>query len=160
MNDDSVYFESDLQFMKEAMKEASKALAVDEVPVGAVLVLDGRIVARSHNQVETLCDATAHAEMLCLSAAFEDRGNWRLKGTTLYVTPEPCCMCAGALFLARVDRVVWGAPDLRVGAGGSWVNVLGASHPIHRIKVSHGILQEEAADLMRQFFRKQRHREK
>ena len=109
--------------MREALKEAKKAFEKDEVPVGAVLVHKNRIIARGHNQVELLQDATAHAEMICLSAGAEALGNWRLAETTLYCTLEPCCMCAGALLSARVTRLVWGAPDLRVGANGSWIDL-------------------------------------
>lgn len=143
-------------FMKEALREAKKAYAAGEVPVGAVLVFQGNIIARGHNQVELLRDATAHAEMLCITAASEAISNWRLEGMTLYVTLEPCAMCAGALFSSRVERVVWGAPDLRVGAGGSWVNLLGEKHPIHTIEVTSGVCQEEAAGLMRRFFQERR----
>lgn len=143
-------------FMKEALKEAKKAYAAGEVPVGAVLVFQEKIVSRGYNQVELLRDATAHAEILCITAASEAIANWRLEGMTLYTTLEPCAMCAGALFNARVKKVVWGAPDLRVGAGGSWVNLFAENHPIHSIEVVSGICAEESAELMRRFFQERR----
>ena len=146
----------DAVFMREALKEAKKAYEKDEVPVGAVLVHKNKVIARGHNQVELLQDATAHAEMICLSAAAEAMGNWRLSETTLYCTLEPCCMCAGALFTARVKRLVWGAPDLRVGANGSWIDLFSHKHPIHALEVTSRVLEAESADLMRTFFQKQR----
>lgn len=146
----------DEQFMREALKEAKKAFEQDEVPVGAVLVHNHRIIARGRNQVELLQDATAHAEMICLSAGAEAMGNWRLAETTLYCTLEPCCMCAGALINARVKRLVWGAPDLRVGANGSWTDLFAKTHPIHNVEITHGILEAESAFLMKTFFQKQR----
>ncbi len=146
----------DVVFMREALKEARKAFDEDEVPVGAVLVVDGRIVSRGRNQVELLSDATAHAEMICLSAGAAQAANWRLGNATLYCTLEPCSMCAGAMFLSRLKRLVWAAPDLRVGANGSWIDLFLQKHPIHTVEVVSGILQEEAADLMRGFFQKQR----
>ena len=146
----------DAAFMREALKEAKKAFDEDEVPIGAVLVVGNRVVARGRNQVELLSDATAHAEMLCLSAGAAQSDSWRLKDATLYCTLEPCCMCAGAMFVSRLKRLVWGAPDLRVGANGSWINLFEKEHPIHTIEITSGILQDEAADLMRTFFQKQR----
>lgn len=146
-------------FMREALKEARKAFEKEEVPVGAVLVHENRIIARGHNQVELLQDATAHAEMICLSAGSEALDNWRLVKTTLYCTLEPCCMCAGALLAARVTRLVYGAPDLRLGAHGSWINLFAHEHPMHSLEITSGILEAEAADLMRTFFQKQRKRD-
>lgn len=143
-------------FMREALKEAKKAFAQDEVPVGAVLVQDGRIIARGHNQVELLQDATAHAEMLCVTSAAGALENWRLLDTTLYCTLEPCIMCAGALLAARVKRLVWGAPDLRVGANGSWIDLFKNQHPIHNLEITSRILEAESAELLRTFFRKER----
>jgi len=149
----------DTAFMREALKEAKRAFDEDEVPVGAVLVVEGRVVSRGRNQVELLCDATAHAEMLALSAAQDvEAKNWRLSDATLYCTLEPCCMCAGAMLLSRLKRLVWAAPDLRVGANGSWINLFAQKHPIHTIEIVSGVLQEEAANLMRAFFQKQRKR--
>lgn len=146
----------DERFMREALFEARKAFEEGEVPVGAVLAVKGRIVARGHNQVEMLCDATAHAEMLCLTAGAAAIGDWRLNEATLYCTLEPCSMCAGAMLLARLGRLVWGAPDIRHGAGGSWVDLFSQNHPMHEIAITKGVLQAEAADLMRKFFQKRR----
>lgn len=143
-------------FMHEALKEAYKAFALNEVPVGAVIVVDGEIIARSHNRVEAHCDATQHAEILCLQKAVKILGNWRLSKATLFSTLEPCPMCAGAMIHSRLKTLVWAAPDLRCGAHGSWMNILDPIHPIHQIKVRKGILSVEAGDLMRAFFRKVR----
>ncbi len=150
----------DEKFMLEALKEAWKAFLKDEVPVGAVLVKNGRIVARGHNQVEMLKDATAHAEMLCITSGEAAMENWRLADTTLYVTIEPCCMCAGAMFLSRVPTLVWGAPDLRHGANGSWINVFEKVHPTHTIAVRKGVLEEFSSLMMRDFFQKRRQQKK
>ena len=142
--------------MREALKEAKRAFQEDEVPIGAVLVHEGKIIARGHNQVELLKDATAHAEMLCLTSGASVLENWRLLGTTLYCTLEPCTMCAGAMLLSRVHTLVWGAPDIRQGACGSWVNLFNQPHPCHTLEIRSGVLQAESADLMRQFFQKKR----
>ena len=150
----------DEQFMREALKEAKKGFERGEVPVGAVLVHENRVIARGYNQVELLQDATAHAEMVCLSAGAEALSNWRLTDTTLYCTLEPCCMCAGALLAARVTRLVWGAPDLRVGANGSWINLFEHAHPMHTLEITPRILEAEAAELMRSFFVQQRKRDR
>lgn len=149
----------DEKFMIEALKEAWRAYQDDEVPIGAVLVHQGRVIARGYNQVESLHDATAHAEMLCLTAgsnAFED---WRLLETTLYCTIEPCSMCAGAMFLSRIQTLVWGAPDLRHGANGSWVNLFEQKHPTHIIEVRSGVLADACGGLMREFFQNKRKNE-
>lgn len=146
----------DERFMLEALKEAWKAFQKEEVPVGAVLVQDGRIIARGYNQVEMLNDATAHAEMLCITAGEAACGNWRLAETTLYCTIEPCSMCAGAMLLSRVPKLVWGAPDLRHGANGSWVDLFAKTHPTHTVIIQKGVLGDFCAALMRDFFQKQR----
>jgi len=146
-----VSIEKNLFFMNEALKEARKAYSQDEVPVGCVLVKDDKIIARGHNSVEKLQDPTAHAEILCIGAAAEFVQNWRLVNTTLYCTLEPCLMCAGAIQLARISRVVWGAPDLRLGACGSWINVFAQKHPFHTVECSK-IYCEESERLMKQFF--------
>ena len=148
--------ERDIAFMRDALKQAKKAFDEDEVPVGAVLVINHKIVARGYNQVELLCDATAHAEMIALTSGASAIGNWRLSDATLYSTLEPCCMCAGAMLSSRLKRLVWAAPDLRLGANGSWIDVFATKHPMHGIEISKGILEEEAAELMRLFFQKQR----
>lgn len=150
----------DIAFMREALKEAKKAFEQDEVPVGAVLVAHHKIIARGNNQVELLQDATAHAEMICMTAGAASIGNWRLSEATLYCTLEPCCMCAGAMLAARLKRLVWAAPDLRLGANGSWIDVFAEKHPMHTLEVAKGILQDEAAELMRLFFQKQRKKDK
>lgn len=146
----------DEKFMLEALKEAWKAYCAKEVPVGAVLVKEGVIVARGHNQVEMLKDATAHAEMLCLTAGEAALENWRLANTTLYCSLEPCSMCAGAMLLTRISRLVWGTQDIRHGANGSWVNLFEKKHPTHSIEVVSGVLGDYAAAMMRDFFQKRR----
>lgn len=146
----------DEKFMLEALKQAWKAFVADEVPVGAVLVHKGHIISRGHNQVEMLKDATAHAEMLCITAGEAALENWRLADTILYCTIEPCTMCAGAMLLSRVPQLVWGAPDIRHGANGSWINVFEKIHPTHTLKIRNGILQEYCAALLRDFFQKRR----
>ncbi|HEY4831448.1 MAG TPA: tRNA adenosine(34) deaminase TadA [Waddliaceae bacterium] len=146
----------DEKFMIEALKEAWKAYQVDEVPVGAVLVKQEKVIARGRNQVEMLQDATAHAEMLCITAGESALENWRLAETTLYCTIEPCSMCAGAIFLARVPNLVWGAPDSRHGANGSWVNLFEKTHPTHAVSIKSGVLREYCAMLLQDFFQKKR----
>lgn len=148
----------DEQFMLEALKEAWKAFKADEVPVGAVLVKDKHIIARGHNQVEMLKDATAHAEMLCMTAGESALDNWRLADTTLYCTIEPCSMCAGAILLTRIPILVWGAPDVRHGANGSWVDLFKPVHPTHVVQVRTGVLQEYCAQILKDFFQMQRHK--
>lgn len=142
--------------MLEALKEAWKAFCADEVPVGAVLVKKGHVIARGYNQVEMLKDATAHAEMLCITAGESAVENWRLADTVLYCTVEPCAMCSGALLLSRVPELVWGTVDVRHGANGSWVNLFEKPHPTHSIKIRNGILQEYCAGLLKDFFQKRR----
>ena len=152
---------SDVYFMGQALREAHKAYAAGEVPVGAVVVREGRIIARAWNQVETLKDATAHAEMLALTAAQEAHGDWRLEKCTLYVTKEPCPMCAGAVVHCRPERLVFGCPDPKGGAAGSWINLLDANPPLnHRCEVVAGVLGEESLLLLQRFFREARERKK
>lgn len=146
----------DEAFMLEALKQAWKAYEAEEVPVGAVLVKDGKVIARGHNQVEMLKDATAHAEMLCITSGEAALENWRLAETTLYSTIEPCSMCAGAMLLARVSTLVWGAPDIRHGANGSWVDLFDKVHPTHAIQIRKKVLEEQCAHLMRDFFQQRR----
>jgi tRNA(adenine34) deaminase len=146
----------DERFMLEALKQAWKAFVADEVPVGAVLVRKGHIIARGYNQVELLQDATAHAEILCITSGESALENWRLADTTLYCTIEPCTMCAGAMLLARIPQLVWGAPDIRHGANGSWINVFEKQHPMHTIAIRNGILAEYCSTLMKDFFQKKR----
>jgi tRNA(adenine34) deaminase len=152
---------SDSYFMGQALREARKAYAAGEVPVGAVIVCEGRIIARAWNQVETLKDATAHAEMLALSAAQVAIGDWRLDQCTLYVTKEPCPMCAGAVVHCRPQRVVFGCGDPKAGAAGGWINLLEANPPLnHRCDVTPGVLADDSLFLLQSFFREARERKK
>ena len=147
---------TDEHFMDEALRQARKAAAKGEVPVGAVLVVGDRIVVKAHNQVEELKDATAHAEMLAVTAAAGETGEWRLNEATVYVTKEPCPMCAGAMSLSRVKRVVYGAADPKMGAAGGALNLLQFEGMNHRCEVRGGVRAEECRDLLREFFQKQR----
>lgn len=142
--------------MRAALSEAHASLARDEVPVGCVIVHDGMIVGRGHNQVEALQDATAHAEILAIGAASNALGSWRLTDCTLYVTLEPCSMCAGAIVLARLGRLVYGATDPKAGACGSVLDVDGERRLNHRVSVMHGVLAGDCGELLREFFRKKR----
>jgi tRNA(adenine34) deaminase len=144
--------ELDAHFMGEALRQASKAYAAGEVPVGAVVVFEGRIIARAWNQVELLKDATAHAEMLALTAAESAIGDWRLTGCTLYVTKEPCPMCAGAIVHCRLDRVVFGAPDAKGGAAGGALNLLQFPTLNHRCDITAGVRRDECAGMLKAFF--------
>lgn len=156
LNTGAIDPKEDEKFMLEALKEAKKAFKAEEVPIGAVLVRKGQVIARGYNQVELLNDATAHAEMLCLTSAEAALENWRLLHTTLYCTLEPCAMCAGAMFLTRISRLVWGAPDFRHGANGSLFNLFEKKHPIHSIDVTGHVLEEPCAMLVKEFFKKRR----
>jgi len=149
-------FNSDEYFMAKALELARQALEEREVPVGAILVFENKIIAKGYNQVEKLKDATAHAEMVCISAASNHFDSWRLEDAILYTTLEPCVMCAGAIMAARIKKLVWGAPDLRLGANGSWVDIFAQKHPFHSIEITKNILMEESADLMREFFKGRR----
>lgn len=142
--------------MRAALREARESLLSDEVPVGCVVVHDGMIVGRGHNQVEALPDATAHAEILAIGAASNALGSWRLSDCTLYVTLEPCAMCAGAIVLARLGRLVYGATDPKAGACGSVLDVLGERRLNHRVPVTHGVLAGDCGELLREFFRRKR----
>jgi tRNA(adenine34) deaminase len=146
----------DEYFMREALRQAQKAYASDEVPVGAVVVRDGKIIARAYNQVELLKDATAHAEMLALTEAEAAVGDWRLTDCEVYVTKEPCAMCAGALVHTRVRRVVFGCADPSAGAAGSIINLLQMQSFNHRCSITSGVLLEECALILQDFFRKRR----
>ena len=142
--------------MKAALEEAGKAHDEQEVPVGAVLVYAGKIIARGHNRSIMLSDPTAHAEMIALTAAAESVGNWRLGGCTMYVTLEPCSMCAGALVLARIDRLVYGCDDPKTGACGSLYNIVQDERLNHRIEISSGVLLDECREQLQGFFRRRR----
>jgi len=142
--------------MRAALREARESLARDEVPVGCVVVHDGSVVGRGHNQVESLQDATAHAEVVAIGAASNALGSWRLSDCTLYVTLEPCAMCAGAIVLARLGRLVYGAPDPKAGACGSVLDVIGERRLNHRVPVTRGVLEAECGEVLREFFRRKR----
>ena len=147
---------SDDYFMREALRQALKAGKADEVPVGAVIVRAGKVIARAHNQVELLKDATAHAEMLALTQAEAAVGDWRLIDCDLYVTKEPCPMCAGALVHTRVRRVIFGCADPAAGAAGSVINLLQMPTLNHRCDIAAGVLQDECAEILKDFFRERR----
>lgn len=147
---------SDASFMREALRQAGKALRAEEVPVGAVVVQAGRVIARAYNQVELLKDATAHAEMLAITQAEAAVGDWRLNDCDLYVTKEPCPMCAGALVHVRMRRVIFGCPDERGGAAGGVINLLQSASLNHRCDITTGVLQEECAALLTTFFQVRR----
>jgi tRNA(adenine34) deaminase len=142
--------------MREALAEAERAYHKGEIPVGAVAVKEGVIIGRGHNQKEELRDPTAHAEMTALKQAAQALGGWRLRGVTLYSTLEPCPMCAGALVMARVDRLVYAVEDPKSGACGSVFNLVRSPHLNHRLKVSKGILEEETQELLDRFFQELR----
>jgi len=147
---------NDEYFMREALRMAQKAYDANEVPVGAVVVRKGKIIARAYNQVELLKDATAHAEMLALTQAEAAVGDWRLIDCDLYVTKEPCAMCAGALVHTRVRRVIFGCADPSAGAAGSVMNLLQIPQWNHRCDIVSGILQDECAAILQNFFRQRR----
>jgi tRNA(adenine34) deaminase len=146
----------DLDFMETALDEAHLAAEEGEVPIGAVVVSDGEIIARGQNRVLRDVDPTAHAEIVALRAAAAAIGNYRLSGCTLYVTLEPCAMCAGAMIHARIDRLVYAAADSKAGAAGSVLAVLNHPQLNHQMQVEQGILADEAAELLRNFFRERR----
>jgi len=149
-------FSSDEYFMREALRQARRALAGDEVPIGAVVVRDGEILSRAWNQVEMLKDATAHAEMLAITQAEAAVGDWRLNDCDLYVTKEPCPMCAGAIVHARLRRVIFGCPDPKGGGAGGLLNILQMPELNHRCLATSGILADECATLLKDFFRARR----
>ncbi len=156
MDDPIIDLQSDDYFMGEALRLAHRAGGQDEVPVGAVLVREGRIIARAHNQVEQLRDATAHAEMLAITQAEAALEDWRLTDCDLYVTKEPCPMCAGAIVHARVRRVIFGCSSPKDGAGGSLMNLLQHPKLNHRCQVTSGVRQFECGSLLQAFFRERR----
>ena len=149
-------WEDDARWMEVALREAETALEAGETPVGAVVVTEGRVVGRGSNRVETLNDPTAHAEIVAIGAAAEDLGSWRLPGCTIFVTLEPCTMCAGAVVLARIDRVVFGAYDPKAGACGSVHDVFRVSALNHHPDVRGGVLEDRCGDLLKSFFTKLR----
>jgi tRNA(adenine34) deaminase len=145
--------------MRIALEEARLAAAAKEVPVGAILVAEGTVVARAHNRREAWQDPTAHAELIAIREAASHLGSWRLGGSALYVTMEPCAMCIGAAILARVERVVFGAWDAKAGACGSLLNIPEERRLNHRIEIVGGVLEEESRDLLKEFFRGLREKE-
>lgn len=147
---------TDETFMKLALKEAERAFDKDDCPIGAVIVKDGQIIARAHNQVELLKDPTAHAEMIAITQAANTIGHEHLNETTIYVTLEPCTMCAGALVLARVKRLVFGAHDPKAGACGTLYNIAQDDRLNHRLEVVSGIMAGESQSLLQEFFRRLR----
>ncbi len=146
----------DETWMKHALRLAQRAVEGGEVPVGAVIVKDGRLVAEGHNRTRADTDPTAHAEVVAIRAAAAKTGDWRLTDTTLYVTLEPCAMCAGAIVLSRIPRVVFATPDPKAGMGGSLANLLQDSRLNHRCTVEVGVCMEESAEMLRGFFRERR----
>lgn len=151
-----MHAELDRQFMQQAIEQAQLAALAGEVPVGAVLVRDGQVISKGFNQPITHHDPSAHAEMLTLRQAALAEQNYRLPGTTLYVTLEPCTMCAGAILHARVDRVVFGAPDPKTGAAGSVMDVFSSKQINHQTSVEGGIMGDECGQLLRSFFKERR----
>lgn len=150
------FFPRDDYFMRLAIREAERALEHEDVPIGAVLVRDGELVASAHNERELRQDPTAHAEVLALREAARAQGSWRVLDAVMYVTLEPCAMCAGALVLARLPRVVFGAYDPKAGACGSVLDVLGEPRLNHRPEVAGGLLAEECGALLSDFFASRR----
>ena len=148
--------ELDRQFMQQALDQAKLAANAGEVPVGAVLVRDGQIISTGFNQPIANSDPSAHAEMMALRTAAQNESNYRLPGTTLYVTLEPCTMCAGAMLHARVERVVFGAADPKTGAAGSVLNVFSEKQINHQTQVEGGIMGEECGQILRDFFKDRR----
>lgn len=146
--------------MKEALIEAEKAFELGEVPIGAVIVKDGQVIARGHNLTETAKDPTAHAEMIAIRQAAEVLGGWRLPGCSMYVTVEPCSMCAGAMVWSRIENLYIGAMDPKAGACGSVFNIAEEDRLNHRIHVERGILEDECSSIMKEFFRQLRKRNK
>jgi tRNA(adenine34) deaminase len=160
MDEPIIDLQSDHYFMGEALRQATHAYSAEETPIGAVIVREGRIIARAYNQVELLKDATAHAEMLALTQAQEAVGDWRLTDCTLYVTKEPCPMCAGAMVHARLARVVFGAGDPKGGAAGGALNLLQFPTLNHRCEITQGVREPECRTILQEFFAEQRARKK
>jgi tRNA(adenine34) deaminase len=160
MDEPIIDLQSDHYFMGEALRQAAKAFEAEETPIGAVIVRQGRIIARAFNQVELLNDATAHAEMLAMTQAEEVAGDWRLTDCTLYVTKEPCPMCAGAAVHVRLARVVFGAPDPKAGAAGGAMNLLQFPTLNHKCQITSGVRLEECRTFLKTFFAEQRAKKK
>ena len=148
------------KFMKSALKEAEKSYDKEEIPVGAVIVKDGKIIARGHNLKETKNDTTNHAEIIAIRKASKKLKSWRLTGCTMYVTLEPCTMCAGALIQARLDKVVIGTMDEKTGACGSVLNVLEDYKFNHKVEIEKGVMEKECKEILQKFFREIRGKKK
>src|SRR5580658_9368928 len=157
MDEDPIIdLDSDAYFMGEALRQARKAYRADEVPIGAVIAREGLIIARAWNQVETLKDATAHAEMLAITQAESVVGDWRLTDCDLYVTKEPCPMCAGAIVHARLRRVIYGCPDPKTGGAGGMINLLQMPSLNHQCEITRGVRELECREILQRFFRAKR----
>ena len=156
MTTDSEFTREDIKYMKAALRQAEKALAIGEVPIGAVIVENGRIIGRGYNRRNTDHTTLAHAEITAIRKANKKVGDWRLEGCTLYVTLEPCQMCAGALVQSRIDRVVIGAPSFKSGCGGTLLNILQNSEFNHQVEVDTGLMQEECTAILQKFFKELR----
>jgi len=148
--------QEDIRWMEAALREAERAYDMGEVPIGCVIVKDGRCIARGYNQVETLKDATAHAEIIAIGAASAALENWRLSGATLYVTLEPCPMCAGAILNSRISRIVYGSPDTRFGGCGTTIDVITNNAIGQKVQVTGGVKAEECLGLLKAFFMEMR----
>ena len=146
----------DVTYMKIALSEAHKAAEIGEIAIGAVLVLNGEVIAKAHNMRETWQDATAHAETIVIREACKKLNRWRLTGATLYVTIEPCPMCAGAIVMSRISRLVYGSPDSKAGAAESLFNVVNNPALNHMVEVTSGVCSEECTQVMKDFFKKRR----
>ncbi len=153
-------FSADIQFMRMALRQAEIAADEGEVPCGAVIVLDDKVIGKAHNQTETLNDPTAHAEVLAITQATQAVGNWRLNGAVMYVTKEPCPMCAGALVLARIKKVVWGMTDPVRGGAISKFNILNEADLNHAVEIESGIMEPDCKAVMQDFFQQIRKRSK
>ena len=160
MTDNTEFTREDIKYMKAALKQAEKALAIGEVPIGAVIVENGRIIGRGYNRRNTDHTTLAHAEITAIRKANKKVGDWRLEGCTLYVTLEPCQMCAGALVQSRIDRVVIGAPSFKSGCGGTLLNILQNSEFNHQVVVDQGLMQEECTQILQRFIKDLRLRNK
>ena len=156
MSTTTAFFGRDEYFMRLALREAERSLGHEDVPIGCVLTHEGEVIAAAANERELRGDPTAHAEVVAIREAAEKLGGWRLHDTVLYVTLEPCAMCAGAIVLARVPRVIYGAPDPKAGAAGSVLDVLGEPRLNHRPEVAAGLLAQESAALLQDFFASRR----
>ena len=160
VNGDETFSREDRKFMKAALKQAEKALLIGEVPIGAVIVSEGKIIGRGYNRRNTDHTTLAHAEITAIRKANRKVGDWRLEGCTLYVTLEPCQMCAGALVQSRIDRVVIGAQSFKSGCAGTLLNILQNNEFNHQIKVDSGLMQEQCTEILQRFFKDLRRRNK